>query len=65
MCYSEEYWRNRIEEGTPEKVQRAIKRVYQAYPQECLPQGLADPMYIMNVIAKEIGFGDGQSHFDV
>jgi len=63
--YNDQYWNDRIPSGTPAAVQRAIKRVYAAYPPECLPQGLSDPMYIMNIIALELGVGDGKSHFTV
>ena len=63
MNYPEEYWRERLDERVPARVQKAIKRVYSAYPSSCLPQGLADPMYIMNVIAHELGVGDGEGHF--
>jgi len=65
MNYPENYWNDRICDNVPEKVKRAIKRVYGAYPSECLPQGLSDPMYIMNVIALELGIGDGKGNFTV
>ena len=59
----ERYWSERIDEDVPENVASAIKRVYASYPKECLPQGVCDPMYIMNVICKELGIGDGQGNF--
>lgn len=58
-------WNQCFTDKTPEKVKQAIKRVYAAYPPECLPQGICDPMYIMNVIAFELGIGDGQHNFNL
>jgi len=63
MEYSLEYWEERLDQDVPQKVQDAIKRIYSAYPRECMPQGLCDPMYIMNIIALELGIGDGQGNF--
>lgn len=63
MKYTERYWTQRLNGSEPEKVQKAIKRVYEVYPKECLPQGTADPMYIMNVICFELGIGDGRGTF--
>lgn len=68
MQYPDTYWRLRTDyKGNkyPEKVKNAIKRVYNAYPPECMPQGLADPMYIMNVICYELGIGDGKGNFNL
>jgi hypothetical protein len=65
MQYNNEYWENRIDDNVPERVKNAIKRVYAAYPAKCLPQGLSDPMYIMNVICLELGVGDGQGNFNL
>jgi hypothetical protein len=65
MNYSEEYWSDRLGDDVPEKVKNAIKRIYSAYPPECLPQGLCDPLYIMNVICFELGVGDGRGNFTV
>ena len=66
MCdYSQKYWDARLGPHVPEKVKNAIKRVYWAYPEKCMPQGLCDPMYIMNVIAHELGIGDGQGNFNL
>lgn len=65
MQYDEKYWNDRFIVDVPEKVKNAIKRVYGSYPKECLPQGLCDPMYIMNVICLELGIGDGKSHFNI
>ena len=59
MQYTEEYWNKRLS-SEPDKVKNAIKRIYEAYPKECMPQGICDPMYIINVIAFELGIGDGQ-----
>ena len=63
--YDDEYWNKRFNDNTPERVKNAIKRVYWAYPPECLPKGLCDPMYIMNVICHELGIGDGQGNFNL
>ena len=60
---TEEYWKARLDKNTPERVKNAIKRVYGSYPTKCMPQGTADPMYIMNVICKELGVGDGLGNF--
>ena len=65
MKYTQEYWDKRLTGNEPDKVKRAIKRIYEAYPKECLPQGICDPMYIMNIICLELGIGDGQGHFRV
>jgi hypothetical protein len=69
MNYDNQYWEDRfILKGypeLPEKVKRAIKRVYEAYPKECMPQGLCDPAYIMNIICFELGIGDGQGNFNI
>jgi hypothetical protein len=68
MQYDKEYWEMRTDyKGSdyPETVKNAIKRVYESYPPECMPQGLSDPMYIMNVICKELGIGDGQGNFSI
>ncbi|TXH41080.1 MAG: hypothetical protein E6Q97_38265 [Desulfurellales bacterium] len=59
----EEFWEQRIPAGTPEKVQNAIRRIYSSYPKDCLPQGVCDPMWIMNIICLELGIGDGQGNF--
>ena len=65
MYYDDKYWDNRLSDKVPEKVKNAIKRIYGAYPKECMPQGLCDPMYIMNVICLELGVGDGQGNFNL
>lgn len=64
MKYTDEYWNARFTGKEPEQVKNAIKRVYSAYPGDCLPQGICDPMYIMNVICLELGIGDGQGNFN-
>ena len=67
MKYKDDYW-NRVFEGNenvPEKVKNAIKRVYNVYPKNCMPQGVSDPMYIMNTIAFELGIGDGKGNFNI
>ena len=63
--YSDEYWEERLPKDCDERVKRAIKRIYGAYPKDCMPQGLSDPMYIMNVICFELGIGDGNSNFNL
>lgn len=65
MQYTTEYWNKRFEASSPvpKKVKQAIMKAYSAYPAECMPQGLCDPMYIMNVICHELGIGDGQGKF--
>jgi len=55
MQYTNEYWEKRFTKDTPEKVKQAIKRVYSAYPKENMPQGVCDPMYIINTICLELG----------
>jgi hypothetical protein len=65
MYYDDNYWAKRLNGDEPEKVKRAIKRIYQAYPASCMPQGLSDPMYIMNVICFELGIGDGRGNFNL
>jgi len=59
----QEYWKERLDDDVPEKVQKAIKRIYNSFPADCLPQGVCDPMWIMNIIAFELGVGDGQGNF--
>ena len=63
--YNQEYWDKRLDDNIPEKVKTAIKRIYNSFPKEEMPQGLCDPMYIMNVICYELGIGDGKSNFNL
>jgi len=65
MLYDKAYWDKRLSGNEPEKVKNAIKRIYSAYPDDCMPQGICDPMYIMNIICLELGIGDGQGNFNV
>lgn len=65
MNYNNTYWEKRLNGNEPEKVKNALKRIYSAYPKECMPQGTADPMYIMNIICLELGVGDGQGNFNL
>lgn len=44
----------------PEKLKNASKRICLAYG----IRGICDPGYIANVIAVELGMGDGKSHFE-
>jgi len=61
--YTDEEWEYRLNNIKSEKAKKAIKRIYSAYPEECLPQGICDPAYIINVIAYELGVGDGKGNF--
>jgi hypothetical protein len=64
MKYPKEYWKDRLGGAeVPEDVKTAIRRVYESYPRECMPQGLCDPLYIMNIIALALGVGDGLGTF--
>ena len=65
MKYTKEYWDRRFTNKDPEKIRNAIIKVYNSFPEECMPQGSVDPMYIMNVICKELGIGDGQGNFNL
>ena len=65
MERSQEFWDKRLNANVPDKVKNAIKRVYHAYPENLMPNGLCDPMYIMNVIAFELGIGDGKGNFNL
>jgi hypothetical protein len=65
MVYDKGYWDKRLNGNEPEKVKNAIKRIYSAYPDDCMPQGICDPMYIMNIICLELGIGDGQGNFNI
>ena len=47
----------------PETHKKAIRHIYGAYPKECMPQGICDPMYILNVFCMHLGIGDGKSNF--
>ena len=47
------------------RVKRAITRIYESYPMDCMPNGICDPMYIMNVICMELGIGDGCGNFNL
>lgn len=59
----EEFFKKSGIDVLPIKWQNAIKRVYNCYPMECLPNGICDMVYICNVIAKELGLGDGKTNF--
>lgn len=65
MQYPDDYWEERIPPDTHPRVAAAIKRVWSAYPPECLPQGICDPLYMMNSIALELGIGDGRGNFNI
>ena len=63
--YPDVYWERRLDENTPERVREAIMHVYNSYPMESLPQGVCDPLYIMNVICMHLGVGDGKGNFNI
>ena len=48
--------------SVPIGMRRALVRLWSCYPS--MPGGLADPMYVANVIASEMGFGDGHGNFE-
>jgi hypothetical protein len=43
----------------PAKLRAVVERICTAYD----IKGIADPMYIANIIAYELGLGDGEGHF--
>ncbi|MBU0963213.1 MAG: hypothetical protein KKD48_04895 [Nanoarchaeota archaeon] len=47
----------------PETHKTAIIRIYESYPIELMPNGICDPVYILNIFCKELGIGDGKSNF--
>lgn len=57
MEYSEEYWEKRFENSDvyPEKAKEAIKEVYSVFPEHCMPQGEADPLYMLIVFLDALG----------
>ena len=64
---SADYWA-RVFKGYPDldpRVKRAIQQVYESYPAHCTPNGICDPMYIMNTIALALGIGDGRGTFNL
>ncbi len=65
MQYTDEYWKKRFDDTrtVPEEIKNAIKKVYSSYPEHCMPQGVCDPIYIMNIITQELGIGDGKGKF--
>jgi hypothetical protein len=63
MIRSEEFWKERLDKTVPEQWKKAIKRIYAVYTEDCLPNGLCDVMYILNVFAHETGLGDGKGTF--
>jgi hypothetical protein len=67
MERTKEFWDLVFEgnEKVPKRVKRAIMRIYNSYPEDCMPKGICDPMYIMNVIAFELGIGDGKGNFNI
>lgn len=44
----------------PQNLRKASERICRSYG----INGICDPMYIVNLIAKELGLGNGQSHFN-
>ena len=58
------YWEARLADwDVDQRVKRAIVSLYECYPKDCMPQGICDPGFIMNRLAKELGIGDGQGTF--
>ena len=45
--------------NVPADIKKAVTRIVSAYG----IRGICDPMYIANIIARETGRGDGESHF--
>ena len=43
----------------PDKLKKTARRICKAYG----IRGICDPMYIANIIALELGLGDGKSYF--
>lgn len=64
---STDFWKCAFKgyEDIDPRVKKAIMLVYQSYPMSCMPNGVCDPMYIMNVIALELGIGDGKGQFNL
>lgn len=48
--------------GMPQNWVNAIKRVYESYPKKCMPYGICDMAYIINIITHELGIGDGKGN---
>jgi len=44
--------------------QKAIAALYGSYPSDCLPCGICDPVYIANILARNLGLGDGKGNFN-
>jgi hypothetical protein len=65
MEMENEFWNERFTGKEDNRIVKAIKRVYNSFPRECMPKGICDPMYIMNVIAFELGIGDGRGNFNL
>ena len=61
----EGFLKERLPVDLPIQARKAITRIYQSYPAECLPSGLCDPMYILNIMAYELGVGDGHGNFNL
>lgn len=49
--------------GIPEIWKNALIRVYKSYPKKCLPQGVCDMAYIINIISHELSLSDGKGNF--
>ena len=65
--YSEEWFNECFSnsvDGTPYDIPADIRRAAEHIVRSYGIKGVCDPMYIANSIALELGFGDGQSHFE-
>ncbi len=64
MKRSPEYWEDVFRgENIPETHKKAIMRIYECYPESCTPNGICDPVYILNIFCHELGIGDGRTNF--
>lgn len=58
---TEVFERDGTVEHVPVEMRRALTRLWSSYPN--MPRGTSDPMYMANVLAFEMGFGDGLGNF--
>ena len=63
--YDDAYWAKRFTDEDDPRIVKAVKILYSSFPPKCMPQGVCDPMYIGNLIARELGVGDGQGTFNL
>jgi hypothetical protein len=57
--HSNEWFEAAFKQNTPEDIKRLSIRLCRSYS----IKGICDPMYIANIIALELGRGDGQGNF--